>query len=79
MDPDTVSYLMFVMMAICRNTDTLQSPKKKVSVTLNNSVKTKAGQNDKGPRKALEMLPKDTDRTTIWMEAVWMAWILDVT
>ena len=70
---------MLVMMAIWRKAETLQSPKKKARVTLNISVKTKAGQNDKGPRKALEMLPRDTDITTIWIEAVWMAWISDVT
>ena len=70
---------MLVMMAICRNADTLQSPKKKARVTLNISVKTKAGQNDKGPTKALTMPPKDTYRTTILMETVWMAWISAVT
>ena len=57
------TYLMFVMMAICRNADTLKSPKQNAKEIFSISVKRKAAQKGRGPRIAREMLPKETETT----------------
>ena len=50
------------MMDICTNAEALRSPKKNEEVTLKSSVKIKVVQKDKGPMKALQILPDAKER-----------------
>ena len=63
------------MMDICSSADMLRRPQKKEEVTLKSSVKRKAAQKGRGPRKALQRLPTVKDSTTSLKADADMAWI----
>ena len=48
----------------CTNADILRRPKKRDKDILNNSEKMKTAQKGNGPRKALKILPDDTETTS---------------
>ena len=66
---------MSIMIDICKRADMLRRPQKKEQVTLKSSVKRKAAQKGRGPRKALERLPPVKDSTISMNTDADMAWI----